>query len=314
MATPEADAVSVLFIGATGRCGTTLIDRILGQHDDVFAIGELNRLWEFGLREQADCGCGRQLLACPTWWTILEDVYGSVDAAVDAAHRNEERERSLHTKALSRTMGSTWPTFLDEVGELAAQVERIYASIRRVTGARLVVDASKHPLFAAVVRSRPGVDFRLLHIVRDPRAAAFSWKTPKATLADGQGAMWEAGAVRSTASWVLLNREHRLFGERHPDRYLRLRYEDFVADPQRAMSTVGALVDMDFDSLLPPGPRPAATLTPTHSAWGNPNRFAEGAISIEPDERWRTAMSRVDRAAALIVAAPELRHYGYPES
>ncbi len=91
------DATPVLFIGATGRCGSTLLDRILGQHPAVFAAGELNRLWEFGLRGRGPCGCGAALIECPVWGQILEQVYGAVAAALEAAAGNEASERLLRT-------------------------------------------------------------------------------------------------------------------------------------------------------------------------------------------------------------------------
>lgn len=315
------DAVPVVFIGATGRCGTTLMDRILGQHDDVFGAGEVNRLWEFGLRGRAGCGCGRPLTECDIWAAVLEEAYGSVEHAIAAAEANSPSERLLGSPNLPRTLGPLWPRYLAGLSDFAAQVERVYRAIVRVTGCRVVVDASKHALFAAMVRSHPGVDMRLLHMIRDPRASAYSWSRPKPDRGDGSGErMWHAGPVRTTASWVLLNRDHRLFGKRHPDRYRLVRYEDFVAAPRDALGIVSELIadvdgtagPIDFANLVDDGDPPAVQLAATHPAWGNPNRFDTGRITITEDTRWRAAMTRADRAKAMAVAAPALRHYGYP--
>ncbi len=196
--------------------------------------------------------------------------------------------------------------------DLARQAEALYDAIRQVTGCRLVVDASKHPTFGAIARSRPGVDMRVLHMIRDPRASAFSWSRPKPDRGDRSGeSMWHAGPMRTTASWVLLNRDHHEFGDRHPDRYRLLRYEDFVASPADALLTIGELAGMDFAGLVRAGDPPSAELAPTHSAWGNPDRFETGPVAIVEDERWKHEMTRLARIKTVAVAAPWMGRYGY---
>ena len=60
----------------------------------------------------------------------------------------------------------------------------LYRAIATVTGARVIVDSSKLPSYLAVLRGVDGLDVRTVHLVRDPRAAAFSWQRAKA-LTDG---------------------------------------------------------------------------------------------------------------------------------
>ena len=40
----------------------------------------------------------------------------------------------------------------------------------------VVVDASKGPAFGLALAGAPGIDLRMLNVVRDPRAVAWSWK------------------------------------------------------------------------------------------------------------------------------------------
>src|SRR5262249_60851100 len=67
------------------------------------------------------------------------------------------------------------------------EVARLYAAIGRVTGAELIVDSSKTPAGAAVLARCENVEPYMLHMVRDPRAVAYSW-TRTTLQADGSTA------------------------------------------------------------------------------------------------------------------------------
>ena len=50
------------------------------------------------------------------------------------------------------------------------------------------MDASKHASLAFCLRTEPAIDLRVMHLVRDPRAVAYSWTRPlKRPEAAGRG-------------------------------------------------------------------------------------------------------------------------------
>src|SRR4026207_1713343 len=67
-----ADAVKVMFLEGKGRSGGTLLASLLGQLPGFFNIGELNRLWDWGLVSNHRCGCGLPGQGCPPGPAILE--------------------------------------------------------------------------------------------------------------------------------------------------------------------------------------------------------------------------------------------------
>src|SRR6185503_9310507 len=52
----------------------------------------------------------------------------------------------------------------------------LYAAIRVVSGAATVVDSSKLPSHAMILRRVRVVDLSLVHLVRDSRGVAYSWQ------------------------------------------------------------------------------------------------------------------------------------------
>ena len=67
-------AMKVLFLAGKGRSGGTLLANLLGQVPGFFNVGELNRLWDWGLVSNYLCGCGVPVRECPTWTAILDEA------------------------------------------------------------------------------------------------------------------------------------------------------------------------------------------------------------------------------------------------
>src|SRR5687767_15933483 len=80
----------------------------------------------------------------------------------------------------------------------------LYAQLVDVTGARVVVDASKRPEDAAVLAGVSCVDQYVLHIVRDPRAVVFSWSRVKPS-PDGTMVMQRMRPSRIVRDWLESN-------------------------------------------------------------------------------------------------------------
>jgi hypothetical protein len=149
-----------------------------------------------------------------------------------------------------------------------------------------------------------------VHLVRDARASAFSWLRKK-PLADraARSHMQRQGPARSAALWTLWNAVARRLWRRS-DRYLLVRYEDLVAEPQAWVARILDLVGMGDAELPFTGPRTVA-LGVNHSVAGNPDRLRRGEVALRSDDEWRGAMRPAHRRIVTAVAALGLLRYGY---
>ncbi|GFJ89664.1 hypothetical protein [Phytohabitans rumicis] len=76
------------------------------------------------------------------------------------------------------------------IEEYAGYYAAIYEAAARVSGASVVIDSSKHSALAHCLRWVPGLDLRVVHVVRDARGVAYSWtKTVVRPEADGDAEM-----------------------------------------------------------------------------------------------------------------------------
>jgi len=306
----------VLYIAGTGRSGSTVLANILGEVDGVFAAGEVRYLWQRGLRDGRLCGCGVPVRECPVWGDVLArtgqlDAAGSVDGIVSMLQRTG-RIRNLPAILAGHLRPSLDPARSSATTADRAALSSVYAAVAAVTGSSVIVDSSKLPAYANVLAATPGIDLRVVHLIRDPRGAAFSWSSRKA-LTDGadRATMEQIGPAKSAMLWDVWNLAGGMLFHGGSDRYLRVRYEDFVADPPATVRRILKMVGMEDAQLPFVGPGEARTTT-NHSVAGNPDRLRSGLITLRPDDRWRSAMARRDRRLVSVLTSPLLLRYRYP--
>ncbi len=306
----------VLYIAGTGRSGSTVLANILGEVDGVFAAGEVRYLWQRGLKEDRLCGCGLPVRECPVWSKALAlagelDDPARVDGIVSMLQRTG-RIRNLPGVLAGAVVPRLDPAESHSLDAARDALRDLYASIATVTGCKVIVDSSKLPAYANVLAATPGIDLRVVHLIRDPRGAAHSWSSNK-TLADGaaRSHMERIGPAKSAVLWDVWNLAGGVLFKGGPDRYLRIRYEDFVADPPATVRSILAMVGLQ-DAELPFVNGHEAETTPNHSVAGNPDRLRHGAITLRSDDRWKSAMAPRNRRLVSVLTAPLLLRYGYP--
>jgi hypothetical protein len=302
------DAVKILYIGGTGRTGSTLLEKLLGQDEGWFAAGELTFLWRF--LDTGRCSCGLALRDCAVWTEIFDAAYGGFDAAGAAdLVALRRRFRSVHLPLMAS--GALRRRYLARLDEFPQRVERLYHGIAAVTGSRVVVDSSKEPHYSWILGTRPALDVHFLHLVRDPRAVAHSWRRRVPQLGLASSEEMERRSLPVAATYFdVSNLAAEALWRRRPGRYLRVRYEDFVTDPTGVLGQIEAFVGepVHVRHRIDGG---VVHLESTHSAWGNPNRFGEGTVALRPDVEWAQHMGTGAKALVTAMTIPFVGRYGY---
>ena len=303
---------TVVYIMGSGRSGTTLLGSILDEHAGVLNAGEVSYLWERGILEPRGCGCGRVPLECPIWGPVIEQVAHDRDPRALATRMLALRQsvRLRHTRGilrgpplqradLSATLGNPSP-----VMEYGAVLQAVYQALATTSGAKTLVDTSKHPADAALVGRLAGIRPVFVHLVRDPRAVAHSWRRRKEGIARRKVPL-------AAFDWLVTNGAADLVRRRHPDASIFVRYEDLMANPGELTNRITAL------SRIPSEPTPfiderTLALGENHTVSGNPDRFVAGPTALRLDDRWRTEMRPSARLLVTALAWPGMRRYGYP--
>ena len=301
-----------MYIGGYGRSGSTLLGRVLGELPDAVCVGETRYLWSRGLTDNVECGCGVPFRSCPFWSAVGSEAFGGW-SEVDP-ERLTEMDRVTNLLA---TLPFYWAPRLrrrlsDAINEYAAHLAELYGAIARVSGAKTIIEISKDPTFACLLLRIPNSDVRVLHLVRDSRAVAYSWTRRKREPSPiaGQQFMGQFSPAHTAKSWLTWNTSfHALSAARCA--YLRITYESFIADPRAALHALSAFAD---EELVPPDSQltaTEATLGDHHIFSGNPMRTITGRVPLRLDNEWQTRLPSTQLATVTAITWPLLALYGY---
>jgi hypothetical protein len=313
---PKDEPTTVLYITGAGRSGSTLLERILGACPGFVNVGELIALFRWVVPQDERCGCGQPFSACLFWQRVGDRAFGGwTDGTVESISQLQRcvaRQRRVPQLLLRHQPGARFDRDLADYQDV---YQRLYTAIRDEADARVVVDASKWPAHGLAIAKAPGLDVRILHLVRDVRGVAYSSAKTGVSRPHANASLRRNMAThpvsRSAIRWSAFAAEAEVV-RRVASHRTRLRYEDLVADPRGSVTStlreLGLPVD---DALLTHLDADGVTLEASHGIGGNPSRFRVGHQHLRLDEAWRGSMERRQRWAASVLGMPALLGYGY---
>jgi hypothetical protein len=332
--------VKVLKIMGLGRSGSTILDVVLGNHPQIESVGEVMNLIRTGWISQESlrgidpkslrrplCTCGKRLdvlyvdtpdEACPFWSSVRREWVERTDR--DGIESYPKLQEAFELK-------SRWSRYgLDPLPRLLYEKRRpsalfrsyarltlaFFESIRAVSGKPVIVDSSKISERALSLGMVPGIDLYVVHLVRDGRAVITSHRASSriyqaGIMRDHKGdPMWKTVVrwiIRNLAAeWVCI--------QLGPKTTMRLRYEDFVADPKAALERIGSLIELDLTDVADA----ASSGKPMHAGHniGGNRTKKSGFITLRPDaEEWKSALSPTEQRLSWMLMGWLMRRYGY---
>ncbi|MCX6082314.1 MAG: sulfotransferase [Chloroflexi bacterium] len=299
------DKIKLLSILGSVRCGSTLLDRLLGQFPDTISIGESIFVWELGFLQNQLCACGASFLECSFWSAVREKI------------KNEISLEDIKDLAKWGRQLLSFRNPLD-VGITNLRLKKLdifYRAIYDVSGASLIVDSSKSSRYAEILNTFPGTELSAVHLVRDSRAVAFSLLRNKLLLSDvrQEAYMNKFPTWRSAIHWNLQNISADILKMKNYVKcFSLLRYEKFVCEPANIADQIriftGMNMNVPYDSFIE---NQEVILKPGHGISGNPMRFKTGKLKIVLDQEWQASMYRSDKVLVTILTFPLLLKYGY---
>ncbi len=280
----ENKKVKVVYIAGSGRSGSTLLEKILGLHPDIFAAGELRYIWDRSFLENQLCSCGKPFYKCDFWNYVIKSMNIKRDAVyienIIKENRKIDRIRYIFI----------YPFLLNRIRNFCSRVKSLYESIYYNSGKKIIVDSSKHVSYLYLLSMCDFIDLKIIHILREPKAVAYAWQKKKVRpeFTNKIEYMPQFSVVRSSVDWIVQNMLIYNLGRKNKRNYFKLLYEDFVKNPKREIRNILKFLELNEaaieDTFLSDR---KVFLREIHSVAGNPMRFKRGEVEIFVDEEWK---------------------------
>jgi hypothetical protein len=306
----DQQPLRVVYIAGVGRSGSTVLDGVLGNHPLIQSIGELRRLANDAWIQDFYCSCGKRAKDCPFWVAVhhtWRDLNGRVTIQEYLGMQNKVKRFRQ------------WPFLLHESWNnrhtfqlYAEQTFLLLKAIQMISGCMTIVDSSKGVERAYVLSLIPGIDLKVIQLVRDPRGVVWSYK--KALMKDLENGLrrdiYPQPAWRTALSWCRMNLlADWLRRQVGPEKALLVRYEDFMLDTRTVLERIGNFIGADMASLqrvIDEGEK----LYFGHTAAGNRVRM-QGELKLKFDQEWTQKLPPQDRRMTEILSGWLMTRYGY---
>ncbi|MFM8322666.1 MAG: sulfotransferase family protein [Chloroflexota bacterium] len=302
--------IRLTYIVGTGRSGSTVIDSFLGNHPSIQSVGELARLLNDAWTNDYYCSCGKRSSSC-TFWSAVHQGWCELNGGVTVEQYAGLQSRFEQLRRWPFLSRERWKDS-EDFQSYAKQTRLLLRAIQNTSGCKMIVDSSKGVERAYALAQIPGIDLRVIHLVRDPRGVVWSHKKAfKKDLRGGLPSDIEPEPTwRAALYWCRLNLQaewlRKYLGK---DRSVLVRYEDFMQHTRPVMEQVGRLMDVDFEPLLQVTEQDG-TFNFSHTIAGNRVRM-KGQLRLKFDEEWREKLETRDRRITEALSGWLMARYGY---
>ncbi len=215
--------MKLIAITGSGRSGSTLLSLLLSQDGQVFNLGQMRHLAR-AYQANAPCSCGQTLQDCEVYSRLFADPRAPEPDVLDQRLRAFfKAAKRAGDWSSDRTLSALGTSQAEALSDLSTCLD----ILSDLTGCTTFVDSSKMPEMAlALELAKPG-SLYALNLIRDPRAVAVSWhkKSPRLL-----------STVRSIREYSARQARLQSWAPALGDRFHRMKYEDFAADPVDALS------------------------------------------------------------------------------
>jgi len=304
--------IKIIYIMGAGRSGSTIVDTVLGNHPQVESVGELINVAKSAWQNAEYCACGKKGNECPYWTEVKKEFEQKIGKQnIRKFIELQSQFESPNFKGfyrLLRERKKITPSFQVYANYTLA----LFNAIQKVSGKAVIVDSSKLSKRALALAIVPGIDIHIIHLIRDGRGVGWSLKKAysKNTEVGIQNDIPSRPIWRTTIFWIISNMLSTwTIKQIDTNKSIRLRYEDFVTEPEIAIKKIGDLIGLNFESITK-AIQNSKEFVVGHTIAGNRLRMS-GKIRLTLDEEWKHKLPRKDKLLFWILAGWLMNIYQY---
>ena len=236
------------FIMAASHSGSTLLAMLLGAHPQATTIGDTAGTPD---RNNPDyrCSCGHRARECPFWIQITERMASqgmNIDVTSFGTRFEYPENRFINRVLGAEHRGPFLETVRDGILALSPGWKQSFQRIAQhnfaiveaatqITNAKVLVDSSKLPHRLKFLLRIPGMNIRVVHLVRDGRGVAHTYIHDNGWSVEKAAIEWRRGIVAA----------EKLLSRLDSGMWKQVRYEDLCANPQAELQKLCVIKDVE---------------------------------------------------------------------
>jgi hypothetical protein len=300
----------MIYIAGNARSGSTLLGTILAEAENSLAIGETIWFWNTKSDQQI-CSCGQTFQECQVFGKILSDyLHAANSLQIEVPKRGYFRKNYYALLFLLGFDGLLTDQYIQTL-------RTFFEGLFHETGANILIEDSKSFAYLCALQKMNILDIQIIHIVRDPRAVAYSWQRKKSwqrnkDLVSVDSKFTILPYPISARQWLteqflwwIVNRFSQL------NKYMVVRYEDFVSDPQKIFKEICQNIGVQAESPFISNTEFKISRE-NHLIASNPSAPRVGLNTIKFDSEWKEKMPFWAKLLVTLICWPMMLIYGYP--
>lgn len=303
---------TIIYIAGYGRSGSTLLERILGSHENIVGTGELSMLLPLLDKQDFRCSCGESLGKCSFWSDVIDNLGDT--------YRDARQNRNLQLKfeafpAIGRYLLGHHSREKEKYKKLVQKIVDAVGGKELPPQVKYIVDSSKtshKEFFRPIALSKfTSLNVKMIHLVRDGRGCMWS-------LIKGSNRKMEKGVVpnvpfatfRAAMGWFFANIAAHVFQSLHPSKnYCRIKYEDLTENYLTVLTKLEDFLDVNFDKQMDML-KNQQEIPLLHQVGGNRLKFRK-KIVLRQDIQWKTKLRKRQQLIFWLLDWPLALIYNY---
>jgi hypothetical protein len=288
--------IKLIYISSSGRSGSTLLDMLLGKHNQCYTLGEFQMMPIDFKNNTQPCGCSKKVSECELWTKIYNKNREIINNGIISRFREFDGGKVLRWAELLEIFFSK-PINNKQIelyGKDNYQVlDTVYNQLQD-KDIRYFVDASKDSYRLKWLIQSAYFDVKVLHIIKKPEAFVYSMTKDK------KGLKRLHMTLRMTLRWIVENSIIYKVAHKYAkkDNYYKVNYEELAGNFDNEINNIFNFLELEMSpNLFNDG-----FMHKNHAISGNFMRFKSPNISL--DEKWKYNMGLIYKNIVNIIAYP----------
>lgn len=303
--------MQILYLMGRGHNGSTILNLILGAHDQITAAGEVSS----GMRALGDeCSCGEALRECPFWGPTIASLESQYPEANDGGYQKMICYVDSFTRVPQTLLGFLLPGWVKQ--QYQPMTKHLFEEISKQGETNQIIDSSKEfgrgafmlkfmPNAKVVYLARDGRGVLYSYLKRHQKLGTFHFMKRKRPLKSAWPIMVVTALALSLGTFL-----GHLYNLLFPSRVLILKYEEVCYEPHKAMKRIGDFIGIDLSELAD-RMEAGKPMDIGHDIAGNQIRSGKTDFVFRPDEGWRGKLPASYRWIYWVFGMPHALLHGY---